>query len=53
MITARIETQTRIIPVQTPNDKDSAIKCLQDAVHTLTPEDGKCRFVVLDKDHNK
>lgn len=52
MITARIETQTRIIPVNTPNDKDEAIKRLQDAVYTLTSEDGRCRFVVMDKDHN-
>ena len=53
MITARIETQTRIIPVVTPNDKDEAIKRLQDAVYTLTSEDGRCRFVVMDKDHNR
>lgn len=52
MITARIETQTRIIPVNTPDNKDEAIRRLQDAVHTLIPEDGRCRFVVLDADHN-
>ena len=53
MITARIETQARIIPVDTPNNKDEAIKRLQDAVYTLTSEDGRCRFVVMDKDHNR
>ena len=53
MITARIETRTRVIPVDTPNDKDAAISRLQNAVCTLIPEDGRCRFVVLDSDHDK
>ena len=53
MITAIIKTQTRTIDVPTPDDKDSAIKRLQDAVYTLTPEDGRCRFVVMDSDHNR
>ena len=46
MYTATIHTQTRIFKVPCENNKDKAIEALQNAVYTLTEEDGRCRFVV-------
>lgn len=48
MITARIETQKRVIPIECGNNQESAISALQNSVHELNKEDGRCRFVVLD-----
>ena len=53
MITALIETQVRTIQVPCINNRDKAIEALQNAVCSLNPEDGKCRFVVMEKDHNQ
>ena len=53
MITARIDTSIRSIPVPCENNREKAIEALQQAVYTLTEEDGRCRFVVLDTDHMK
>lgn len=52
MITARIETQVRTIPVTCDNNRDKAISALQNAVYSLTEEDGRCRFVVTEQGHD-
>ena len=46
MYTATIHTQTRTFKVSKENSRDKAIEVLQQAVYTLTEEDGRCRFVV-------
>ena len=51
MITAYINTQIRKVNVPCENNKDKAVAALQQAVYTLTEEDGRCRFVVLDNGH--
>lgn len=51
MITARIETQVRRIDVPCADNRDKAVSALQDAVYKLTPEDGRCRFVVFNDGH--
>lgn len=51
MITANIHTQIRVIDIPCENHKDRAICALQNAVHQLTIEDGRCRFVVNDCGH--
>lgn len=43
---AYIETQTRTVKVGEEETKDAAISALQNAVYSLKPEDGRCRFVV-------
>lgn len=53
MIRANIHTAVRVINVPCVNDRKQAISALQEAVSQLTPEDGRCRFVVSDSDHNK
>lgn len=53
MIKANIHTATRIIDIPCADDRNQAISALQNAVSQLTEEDGRCRFVVLDNDHNK
>ena len=52
MITAYIKTQVRTIQVPCADNRDKAIEALQNAVYSLNSEDGRCRFVVLDKNHN-
>lgn len=48
MITARIKTQTREINLKNIyQTHDAAIDALQNAVYSLTPEDGRCYFFVL------
>ena len=46
MYTATIHTQTRTFKVSKESSRDKAIEVLQQAVYTLTEEDGRCRFVV-------
>ena len=53
MIRANIHTAVRVINVPCTNDRKQAISALQEAVSQLTPEDGRCRFVVSDSDHNQ
>lgn len=53
MIRANIHTAVRVINVPCTNDRKQAISALQAAVSQLTPEDGRCRFVVSDSDHDK
>ena len=53
MITAYIKTQVRKIQVPCADNRDKAIEALQNAVYSLNSEDGRCRFVVLDKNHNQ
>ena len=52
MITAYIKTQVRTIQVPCADNRDKAIEALQNAVYSLNSEDDRCRFVVLDKNHN-
>ena len=52
MITAIIHTENRKIDLGRQVSKDKAINALQQAVYTLTEADGRCRFVVMDADHN-
>ena len=52
MITAIIHTENRKIALGRQESKDKAINALQQAVYTLTEADGRCRFVVMDADHN-
>lgn len=53
MYTAIIHTQTRTFKVSTENSQEKAIKAMQQAVCNLTEEDGRCRFVVMDTNHEK
>ena len=46
MYTAIIQTAVRQIPLGQQQSKEKAIEALQQAVYTLTEEDGRCRFVV-------
>lgn len=46
MVTAKIETQIRTILIQCP-DLKNAISTLQGYVINLLPDDGRCRFAVL------
>ena len=46
MYTATIHTQARTFKVPCENNKDKAIEALQQAVYSLTEEDGRCRFIV-------
>ena len=52
MMTAIIHTENRKIDLGRQESKDKAINALQQAVYTLTEADGRCRFVVMDADHN-
>ena len=47
MITALVQTEVRIFDVRCPDNKENAISALQNSVNQLNPEDGRCRFVVL------
>ena len=53
MIIAIIHTEIRQITLGGQESVEKAIKNLQDAVYTLSQSDGRCRFVVLETDHNK
>lgn len=46
MYTATIHTAVRQVPLGKQESKEKAIEALQQAVYTLTEEDGRCRFVV-------
>ena len=46
MITAIIHTAVRQISLGNQESKEKAIEALQQAVYTLSEDDGKCRFVV-------
>lgn len=46
MYTATIHTAVRQVPLGKQESKEKAIEALQQAVYTLTEEDGRCRFFV-------
>lgn len=50
MLTARIETESRQVPVKAEKDIDGTIRNLQEAVSSLRPEDGRCRFIICEDD---
>lgn len=50
MLTARIETESRQVPVKAEKDIDGTIRNLQKAVSSLRPEDGRCRFIICEDD---